>query len=281
MALSDKFRIRRILYALDAATDASDSLEAAAEIAERLDAELIGLFVEDVNLLRSAALPFVREINLGLGGWREFSPANVERELRGRAARAQLQLEESARRRRLTFSFRVARGDVGREVAAAAEEVDLVILEGMTRPMGSSIRISSSARTAAQQNIRTVLVLRKGHLNARQFMVVYEGTEQSDKALSIAARLAETAGASLRVLIIAADSQSAAAYQERARESIAHLGVGAAFEILGEPTLIDVCQFARRARDAVLVIGADSALAGGASADELIDRIACPLIYVR
>ena len=92
MTLSDEFRIRRILFALDAATDAPDSLEAATEIAERLNAELIGLFVEDVNLLRSAALPFVREINLGSGGWREFSPANVERELRSRAARAQQQL---------------------------------------------------------------------------------------------------------------------------------------------------------------------------------------------
>lgn len=281
MALADEFRIRRILFALDAATDAPDSLEAAAEIAERLHAELIGLFVEDVNLLRSAALPFVREINLGSGGWREFDPTNVERELRGRAARAQQRLEESARRRRLTFSFRVARGDVRQAVAAAAEEADLVILEGMTRPMGGSIRISSSARTAARQSVRTVLVLRKGQLNARLFMVVYEGTEQSDKALSIAAHLANAAGASLRILVIAADSPSAEAYEKRARDAATRLGVAAAIEILGEPTLIDVCRFARRTRDAVLVIGADSALAGGASADELMDRIACPLIYVR
>lgn len=281
MSLMEEFRIRRILFALDAATDAPDSLEAAAEIAEKLNAELIGLFVEDVNLLRSAALPFVREINLGTGGWREFSAENVEREIKGRAARAQQRLEESARRRRLAFSFRVARGDVSREVAAAAEDADLVILEGMTRPMGGSIRISSSARTAARQSVRTVLVLRKGQLSARQFMVVYEGTEQSDKALAIAARLANAAGASLRILVIAADTPSAEAYEKRAREAIGRLGANATVELLGEPTLIDVCRFARRARDAVLVIGADSALAQGASADELIDQIACPLIYVR
>ena len=80
--------IRRIVFALDAASDSADSLEAAAELAERLHAELVGVFVEDANLLRLTALPFVREINLASGQWQSFDPEAVERDMRARAARA-------------------------------------------------------------------------------------------------------------------------------------------------------------------------------------------------
>ena len=54
--------IRRILVALDASRHSLAALEAAAELAARLKAELVGLFVEDIDLLRLAGLPFAREI---------------------------------------------------------------------------------------------------------------------------------------------------------------------------------------------------------------------------
>ena len=46
-----KFAIRRILIALDASTHSLAALDAAAEMAANMQAELIGLFVEDENLL--------------------------------------------------------------------------------------------------------------------------------------------------------------------------------------------------------------------------------------
>lgn len=39
-----------------------DSLAAATALAERVGAELVGIFIEDMDLLRFAALPFAREI---------------------------------------------------------------------------------------------------------------------------------------------------------------------------------------------------------------------------
>ncbi|MGB7837261.1 MAG: universal stress protein, partial [Terrimicrobiaceae bacterium] len=55
--------IRRILVALDASAHSRAALEAACELALGLDAELSGLFVEDINLLRLAQLPFASEIS--------------------------------------------------------------------------------------------------------------------------------------------------------------------------------------------------------------------------
>ncbi len=54
--------IQRILLALDASPQSVAALDTATELAGRLGAELTGLFVEDTDLLRMAALPFAAEI---------------------------------------------------------------------------------------------------------------------------------------------------------------------------------------------------------------------------
>ena len=46
--------IRRILVALDASPHSQAALQAASELAAALKAELVGIFVEDVNLLHLA-----------------------------------------------------------------------------------------------------------------------------------------------------------------------------------------------------------------------------------
>jgi nucleotide-binding universal stress UspA family protein len=273
--------IRRILFALDAATDAPDSLEAALDIAERLHAELVGLFVEDMNLLRSAALPFVRQISPTAPSWSELDTGAVERQLRARAEEARRRLEESARRRRVAFSFRVARGEVGPEVAAAAADADMVILEGMARPVAGGVRLGSSARAAARHARSTVLVLREGRMQARQFLVAYDGTPEADKAVAVAALLARASGAAVLAAIMTGGAMEAAALDARAREIARSMGVNARTEVLGEPTLVDLCAFARRAENAVLVVGAESPFARGQAADELMDRVSCPLVIVR
>lgn len=273
--------IRRIIFALDAATESPDALEAAAELAERLHAELVGLFVEDANLLRSAALPFVREINLASGQWQAFEPAAIERDMRARAARARQLVEAVARRRHLAFSFQVTRGEVGREVATVAGEADLIVLEGLSEILRGRVQMGSSTRAIARQTARTVMVLRRGALDARNFLVAYEDTPEADRALVIAARLAAANLATLAVLVIAADSPKAEELRARAAKVLERIGVEGSVEILGEPSLIDLCGFARRIQHAVLVVGANGAFARGAAAEQLMDRISCPLVLVR
>jgi nucleotide-binding universal stress UspA family protein len=53
---------RRILVALDASVNSLAAIEQAATLAANLEAEQLGLFVEDINLLRIATLPFARQI---------------------------------------------------------------------------------------------------------------------------------------------------------------------------------------------------------------------------
>ena len=87
---------RRILVALDASQESMDALSTAAQMARRLHAELIGLFVEDENLLKLVQHPFAREVNLLTSVGRSLDTATLERDLKMQAALARRGLERVA-----------------------------------------------------------------------------------------------------------------------------------------------------------------------------------------
>ena len=136
--------IRRILVALDASPHSMAALEAAAELAAGLQAELLGVFVEDVNLLRLAGLPFAREVHAFSAIPRALDSQEIERELRAQAERARRALARAAEREQVRWTFRVVRGPVLEELLAASAQADLISLgkqgwsANMRRTMGST-----------------------------------------------------------------------------------------------------------------------------------------------
>ena len=124
----DEFAVRRILVALDPGGDCTASFAEISRLAARLHAEIAGLFVEDTNILRSAALPFVRRFAGPSGAWQDFGVAEVERELKSLAARARQALAAAAEHNQVRWTFKVVRGRVGVEIFSAAGQADLVVL---------------------------------------------------------------------------------------------------------------------------------------------------------
>jgi hypothetical protein len=119
--------IRRIVVSMESAAQDRAALEAAADIAARLQAELIGLFIEDIDLLHFAALPFAREVGFPSATRRPLDVSAMERSLRSLAGEARRALAEIAGRMPLRWSFRVARGSTSVELLAAAAEADLLV----------------------------------------------------------------------------------------------------------------------------------------------------------
>ncbi|MBK6326147.1 MAG: universal stress protein [Chloroflexi bacterium] len=112
-------KIQRILVALDASPHSLAALEAAIDLAERLDAELQGLFVEDINLLRLAQLPFARELRYPLPGSQKVDTLHMEEQLRGQAAQAQRLFQQLAEDHKIKHSFTVVRGVVASSLLRA------------------------------------------------------------------------------------------------------------------------------------------------------------------
>jgi hypothetical protein len=91
-------------------------------LAKEMQAELVGLFIEDIDLLRLAALPFAAEIGIASAQRRVLDPAALERALRAQAARLRQALA-AALEPDIAWSFRVARASPVEAVAAALAEI--------------------------------------------------------------------------------------------------------------------------------------------------------------
>ena len=120
----------RVLVAVGPATANSRALAAAAQLAQTSGAELAALFVEDINLLRLAELPFAFEIGPTSPTPRPLVAADMERTFRSQADQIRQAFAELASTLPFSFSFEIARGRPVHALLAASATQDLVVLSG-------------------------------------------------------------------------------------------------------------------------------------------------------
>ena len=159
-------KIRRIVVGLDPAPRTRTVLDAAAAVAEKLEAELLGLFVENMNLLHFARFPFAHEVGFPSATRRPLDVAAMERSLRIAATEARDMLAAVAGGTALRWSFRVTRGVLAAELLAAADEADLVVAgpelpDDLSRPDVRVVRAEDprALRAALRQEAGGVIVL--------------------------------------------------------------------------------------------------------------------------
>ncbi len=198
--------IRRILVALDASPHSLVALGAAVELAAHFKADLLGLFVEDINLLRLGDLPFSDELGLVSAIRRSLETTDVERQLRARAIEVRRALQAMADRAQVRWEFQLTRGPIAEELLKAAVEVDLVIL-GKKGWSPRRRQLGSTARAAAYQAPTLTLITGLGMHAQSPIAVVFDGTALGQKALAVASALARFADGHLLVLILAGPDQ--------------------------------------------------------------------------
>lgn len=149
----------RVVVAVDASPLSLAAAAASAELAAALGAELVGLFVEDLDLLRLSASSAAVEADRLSGRSRRFATGDLERQLRAQAARALAGFERATGGRAPRASFRVARGRIAREILAAAGESGVVVLGGVGFG-GDGRRLGSTAREVVAARGGAILELR-------------------------------------------------------------------------------------------------------------------------
>lgn len=119
---SAEVAIRRIVVAFDAGAWRAEALREIAALAAESHAELLGVFIEDTDLLQIARLPFAAEVGYPSAARRGLDPATLERALRVRAETLRRALAQALEPARVPWSFRVAREAPSRALAAALAE---------------------------------------------------------------------------------------------------------------------------------------------------------------
>jgi len=280
-AAGQGFTVRRIVVAADSSTHGRAALKAAADLAVRLDADIEGLFVEDIDLVHLAELPLGREMHLISGAARALDKETLEAELRAEASEARRALKSLCERARVRSNFRVVRGRVETEIIAAAGEGDLLVLGVFSRAIGPTQRPGSTALAAAEHAPRSVLLLRPGASVTGKALVAYDGSEGAELALDAGGRLAGEFDGSLTVLLIADTPDHADALQRRVEETAAAFNVKPRFLRTPALNLDEMCHLSHDSGADVLVLNADNPVLADKGHGRLLERIGCPILLVR
>ena len=260
----------RIWVALDESPRSTAALTAAADLAAELDAELAGLFVEDVNLQHLFGLPFAREFSVLTGEGRPLSQGEVERTWRREAETQQRLLAEAAGRLRLRWSFRVARGRVSTEVNTLAQTFDLIVLGKRT-----GIRVMAVAQTTTrvpgiQADVRVGPVL-----------VLFEDRTTSASSLNLGARLARRNGAELVLLINAGNEDAYRAACAVAQTALRERGTSGRCVWLPALDESNLIKAVRREAAGCLVLADKERFLRQPGFERVLDEVECPIVLTR
>lgn len=201
-------RPRRVVVALDMSAASRLALEAAAEMAALVGAELHGVLVEDVNLIRLAELPGSVEMGAASLSRRDLDAVRMRRALEGQARDLRRELEGIAGRASVGWTFEVARGAVLEELLRVAEGAGLVAL-GRSGAGFQRARPGSTARGLARAGRQAVWLQHPSAADGQLVLVC--GSEPSVKRVVVAAsQLARAVRDGVVLLIVAPTRERAA-----------------------------------------------------------------------
>lgn len=246
--------LRRIVVALDAALHSHVTLELAAALAARKQLELVGLFIEDVNLLHLASLPFAREVDRSSALDRALDEAQISLSFRSQARQISEALHRVSQELRVSSSFEVRRGHFVAAALAAVSAPDVVFL--------SRRGVASARRPAAR----------------RPVWVLYDGSPGAQRALLLGRELSEPDARELAVLLPAAD---APALETQARGLLGPAAARTRFSPLPRLAAEEVGRVVSRRGCSAVVLHRDTLAHAEEAAPALLEALDCPLVMVQ
>lgn len=148
----------RVLVLLDGSRLSLAALNAAVEQARERKAGVLGIFVEETNLLRSAGYRFAQEVGGSSGVVRPLDSARLEARNTTMAELARRTLAQTMAAQGIEHSLLCCRGQVVQEVLRLATSEDLLILGRVGWSAGPGRRVGSTARSLLHEAPGDVLL---------------------------------------------------------------------------------------------------------------------------
>jgi hypothetical protein len=252
--------IRRIAVTLDAFELNVVALDQAARLAGRMGAQLEGIFVEDIDLLQLAELPFLHEVRRSSRSVEAMNPMRMEQEFRVLARRAERLLGEQATRHHVSWSFRIWRGSIDADLLDAAMEVDVLALSRL----GSTLTRGHLARA--------------GH-NA--IAVLYGDSEAAARALETAAGMAAEQHARINILLPVTGKTDTAAIRQAVVSRLGEQAGMAQFIPMPDDSLPSLVEALADTGSDALILQRDHELLRTPSLRQCLGSLNCPLLVVR
>lgn len=268
----------RVLILLDGSRLSLAALEAAAEIAAERNAEVLGVFVEELNLLRTAEYGFAREIGGSSGLTRPLELAALERRMQAQAERARQLLQRTMARRGLVQTLQLCRGRVAEEVMNLMQPEDLVVLGRAGWSCIPGARLGSTAQALLQQAPGEVLLWTEPRVQRESRVVVLLNHNQLNnyRALQVGVELARRSQQAMTVLIRSQPDDD----QSLADDVVAYLqdkGVAARIEKIAMASTGAAVRAIQKENASQLVVSRSSRLFASGEADALLAALNVPV----
>ena len=261
--------IRHIVATLDASDSGRPALETAVRLAAILGAELEGVFVEDINLIRLAGLPFLREVRPWSLAEEDISTQRMQRELRTLARHAERMLAQAAREMGVPWSFQVWRGRAEAASLARAFGADILSLSRVSSLVSS--RVWATTRPPARQSRE----------KDTSISVLFSDSEQSVRAVTTASSLAKDMDARLTVMLPVNQTEGMTDLKEKARIILDLHEQPARFVKITGTDVQSLLQAAGASGISILITEAEHPLLQQAGLEQCLEALFCPVLLVR
>ncbi|MDX2008395.1 MAG: hypothetical protein SFU83_24385 [Meiothermus sp.] len=194
-------RIRRVVLAQNLTNRSAQTVGAAVRLAAKLGAQVLGLFVEDPNLLRWAELPIAKQVSPFNTAGNHLDRERLEAQLHALSVQSQAELETAAGRFGVTCSFQVVRGEIGQVFTSLEPAEDLLVLTTQRQVLGLKVYSPSSLASVLGQVQRSMLLLPQHSSFREPLVVLHSASLKAEAVLDVALSIREAGTQPLTVLI--------------------------------------------------------------------------------
>ena len=246
---------KRILIALDSSSQSLAALDAAVEIAHQRGGELLGVFVEDSELLRVTACNVAVEVGASAAQSRDLQHSDLESIFRSLAAHAKQSLELAAERRRVPWDFQVIRGQVEETFSELIKDADVTALGAMSSRWPTSSGFGTTTLKVLKQAKGGVFIARNGKSITFPVTVVSRTLEESKLALETAFSMGSLCHHYFNVLYLPSDNPL---HELELRQWLTQLSQDKAvlfrMFVIDPPTMMNVAGYLQAFRPGTLIL---------------------------
>jgi hypothetical protein len=200
--------IRQVVVAFGTSQVPREMLEAVADLATALHAEVRALMVEESWLEQAAANPVTAELCLGSRTIQPWDRDRLRLQLRAREEQTRRTVRQVAERRGVRMSFEVAHGEVPAVLEEARSGSVLSTVVAWERPAFSSMRVRSAQVEALRRSRGFTLVHREGRIDRLPILLYYDASPSAVRALEIVGVLHQGRRDEVRILLPPAPAET-------------------------------------------------------------------------
>ncbi len=275
--MNDSSRPRVVVW-LDPTAPHEESLHVLAGLGEI--SEILGLFIEDMSLLKLSHLPVAREITFEEPLARQIDRQTVERQFRVHGARMKTLFETAAKNLGVSHSFRVTRGEPGAELLKVSTGCDMLVLSHSRRHFGPRLTIRARLGKLLEGGPPILVFVQEQWRTGQRVAVLFDECPKSETALRTAAAIASSEGLALSVWLRNVPGEDHRKLETRAAEVLGGSS-NHSIRLLDINTADELVLAASAENPRVLVLPGKEPAETQQRVIELLDRVNCSLIVAR